>query len=165
MEKQQLDHSGPSTGSRTQSRSRSRSGPLATSSIDLAVDIERAWQALVTDGGLEPWMGGGASIDAVVDGELRLPDPVGGRPRRGRVERLEHRQRLDFTWWPEDRPIERSLVSIVLEPIDSGTRLTVTETVPRSISRSARASSVAPAIGAWSWRLAQLVLACNPALV
>lgn len=166
------------------------------SSVDISVDTERVWQALVTDRGLEPWMGEGASIEPRIDGELRLPDVVGGRPRRGHVERVEEFHRLDFAWWPEHRPIERSHVSITLVPLETGTRVTVTETVPRSIARSidARLSSSAPChvrlgrsshaapvvglptevhrrplvgppvtglVGAWSWRLALLSLACQ----
>lgn len=97
-------------------------------SLDLAADIDQVWNALVTDGGLEPWMGSGATIDPRPDGELEVPDIVGGLPRRGLVHTVEDRVRLGFTWWPQHRPIERSDVSITLTRTDTGTRITVTET-------------------------------------
>ncbi len=183
--------------------------PTAETSIDIAVDPDRVWHALITDGGLGPWMGEGASIDPRDGGSLWLPDPVGGRPRRGLVDRIDQHQRLDFAWWPEHRPIERSRVSIVLTPIETGTRVTVTETVPPSLLRAAslslprtpsatapsallalgrpttgplgsaatvvgspgHRSAAAPSavarsmVGAWSWRLALLTVACRAALV
>ena len=107
-------------------------------SLDLAADIDQVWNALVTDGGLEPWMGSGATIDPRPDGALEVPDIVGGLPRRGLVHTVEDRARLGFTWWPEHRPIERSNVSITLTRTDTGTRITVTESpdlVPERVLR------------------------------
>ncbi|MGH1488459.1 MAG: SRPBCC family protein [Acidimicrobiales bacterium] len=151
------------------STSSSTGGP-ASSSIDLSVDAETVWHALVTDGGLEPWMGEGSTIDPEVDGALHLVDLVGGRPRSGRVDRVEDRACLEFTWWPDHRPIERTKVSIQLTPIESGTRVTVTESLPRSTQVSSGVklsvgSTTGVMRGAWLWRLAVLSLATQVAKV
>lgn len=140
-------------------------------SIEIAAGIDRVWEALVTDGGLEPWMGRGATIDPRPDGTLQVPDVVGGQARRGLVHTVDTENRLGFTWWPEHRPVERSNVSITLTPTETGTRVTVIEaplptTVGTRVTMSAATGAhVASARltsslrGCWSWRLAVLSLA------
>ena len=152
-------------------------------SVDIAADLDRVWEALVTDGGLEPWMGSGASIDPRPDGTLDVPDVVGGQHRRGLVHTVDAGDRLGFTWWPAHRPTERSDVSITLTPTEVGTRVTVIE-VPLAARASAHGSLRSPTVsagpqvsapavvpgtavlatsgslrGCWSWRLAVLALA------
>ncbi|MEM7275727.1 MAG: SRPBCC domain-containing protein [Actinomycetota bacterium] len=159
-------------------------------SVDIEAPVTAVWNALVTDGGLGPWMGEGATIDPRPDGVLSFPDVVGGHRRDGRVTVVEDRHRLDFVWWRRDRPASRTEVSIVLESVDDRTRLTVTETVaarpvvgfqlPLPVeSATARASATGASdadgpsaisrsrglIGTWSWRLALVTLACTAARV
>ncbi len=147
-------------------------------SIDIAAGIDRVWEALVTDGGLEPWMGRGATIDAKPDGTLQVPDVVGGVPRRGLVHTVDNENELGFTWWPEHRPVERSNVSIRLIETETGTRVTVVEarlpsaakawasmapagagTSPGSKAQASPAQLAGSLRGCWSWRLAVLSLA------
>ncbi len=140
------------------------------SSIDISVDVATVWEALVTDGGLAPWMGEGSSIEPEAGGALRLPDPVGGRTRSGRVDRVDEQSRLEFTWWPDRRPVERTTVTITIAPIDTGTRVTVTESVPRSIAGPSRPLLSADprsqvVRGAWLWRMAMLGVATCMAAV
>jgi uncharacterized protein YndB with AHSA1/START domain len=150
-------------------------------SVDIAADLDRVWEALVTDGGLEPWMGQGATIDPRPDGTLEVPDIVGGQFRRGLVHTVDVGDRLGFTWWPAQRPTERSDVSITLTPSEVGTRVTVVE-VPVVAQRRHSDASAGPRVtasahrspavdeaavlsmagslrGCWSWRLAVLALA------
>lgn len=139
-------------------------------SVDIAADEETVWQALVSEGGLEPWMGAGATIDPVPGGGLVMPDPVGGRTRSGLVGHVDEQRSLQFTWWPDSRPIERSKVSITLSPIETGTRVTVTEQlltpppvgfaipVASAEPMASAASSSTSFRGFWSWRLAVLSL-------
>ena len=150
-------------------------------SVDIAADLDRVWEALVTDGGLEPWMGRGATIDPRPDGTLEVPDIVGGQFRRGLVHTVDVGDRLGFTWWPEQRPTERSDVSITLTPSEVGTRVTVVEVPlvahrhsnasagPRVTAAAAHETATADQTavlsmtgslrGCWSWRLAVLALA------
>ena len=152
----------------------------AEASVELTADLDRVWRSLTTPRGLEPWFGAGATIEPTVDGTLSLPDPAGGRPRHGRIDRLDDHARMDFTWWPVDRPVERSRVSIVLTRTGTGTRVTVRETAPRSVAGPAALRTTSPSasarsgsaptvrtgggrprlVGAWTWRLALLTLAC-----
>lgn len=144
----------------------------AETSVDIAADIDRVWQALITDGGLEPWMGAGASIDPTPGGRLIVPDVVGGRPRAGRIDNVDERSNLAFTWWPMTRPSDQSAVSISVTPIETGTRVTVRET-PLFASASGSDAPLSTATqtqtiiggrsftGFWAWRLAVLTLSCQ----
>lgn len=140
----------------------------ATVSIDIAATPDQVWSALTTPSGLAPWLGEGATIDPCQGGKLSAPDPVGGRPRRGLVDNVDAGRRLELTWWPATNPVERSQVVISLESTGSAdepmTTVTVTESVPEPVARRASASATAEplaTVGAWSWRLALLVLACQ----
>ncbi len=161
------------------------SDPAALASVDIAAGLGAVWVALVTDGGLEPWMGEGATIEPRCGGRLILPDPVGGRRRAGVVDTIEEGSELRFTWWPVTRPTERSTVTVTLEPIDSGTRVTVREAMPVSLGamalrsegrvsvdsapssavRSARLPLHRVVPGFWAWRLAVLSVSCQMARV
>ncbi len=156
--------------------------------LDIEADPDRVWRALTTDGGLAPWMGEGATVDPRPGGLVALPDPVGGSTRRGRVERVDEGDRLDFTWWPALRPADRTSVSITVSPTDSGCRVRVIErqtpatttaaagrataSIGSSVSSAGGSALAAPASGSvpvarsftrstvagWSWRLALLSL-------
>ncbi|MEM9652014.1 MAG: SRPBCC domain-containing protein [Actinomycetota bacterium] len=103
--------------------------PSVSVDVDIAVDPAQVWDALVTEGGLGAWMGRGASLEPRPGGSLSFPDPVGGRQRDGRVQTVVEGERLAFTWWTADRPTDRSSVTITLQPVDTGTRVTVVETM------------------------------------
>jgi len=163
-------------------------GPEADVFLDIEADPERVWRALTTDGGLAPWMGDGATVDPRPGGLVALPDPVGGSTRRGRVERVDEGDRLDFTWWPALRPADRTSVSITVSPTETGCRARVIErqtlaesgaragrsTGPIGVSTASSALPTAPGatasggrstvraggstIASWSWRLALLSL-------
>lgn len=145
--------------------------PSVSVHLDIAADPARVWVWLTTGDGLAAWMGDGAALDPRPGGQLSFPDPVGGRPRHGRVTAIVDQERLDYTWWPADRPTQRSAVFVTLEPIETGTRVHVTETVVSAppvgfatgSAPAGRRSSVAGGsrslIGAWSWRLALVTMA------
>ncbi len=127
--------------------------PEAHIELDLAADFDDVWHALTSDDGLAPWMGEGASIDEPDD--LRFPDPVTGRPRRGIIDNIDPNGRLAFSWWPEDDPELITHVAIALQPIDTGTRISVTETLPAA-DRALRATASMSASASWAWRCAAL---------
>ncbi len=142
---------------------------FARSSVDVTATVDRVWRALTTSAGLEPWLGAGASIDPVPNGELTAPDPVGGRHRHGRIERIDDRRLIELTWWPAEEPTSRSRVSITVTPIETGTRVDVVERPLPTSGRLGAGTGVASAlagvrtslVGAWSWRLALLTVACQ----
>jgi len=162
------------------------SEPSALVSVDVAAERDRVWDALVTDGGLGPWMGDGATIDPRPGGRLSFPDPVGGSRRDGRVDAVDDQARLEFVWWTVDRPTLRSRVTISLDEVETGTRVTVRETAlarpavgfelpttrpsasaviaNTAITSTGRLavdamSRSASLVGLWSWRLAMVTVA------
>ena len=127
-----------------------------TAIVDIEIEAEPAalWRAMTTDDGFAAWMGEGSRIDIGPDRGVSTNDPVTGIPKRGRVTDTVPGERVEFTWWPEDDPDDRSEVSIRLEPAPSGSRVIVTE---RRVLAST-ATSVADATAAWLWRGAILAL-------
>ncbi len=105
------------------------------------------WKSLTSPDGIEQWMGEGSVIDD--DGELWLRDFVTGEPKEGRVRTFEPERLLEFDWWPEDDPSRTSSVSIVLEPLQPGTRVVVVERPSIAITASVRSARAS-----WEWRTA-----------
>lgn len=148
------------------SETRAPRDELATIHHDIAASPEQVWRALTTDDGLAPWMGDGASIEDAPGGEVVMPDVTTGRPRRGRVQSRERNRSLCYEWWPEDEPNAITDVSIELEPIEAGTRITVVERrAPRigiAHASCAHITSVGMQAGAsWAWRGALLAVAAS----
>jgi uncharacterized protein YndB with AHSA1/START domain len=126
--------------------------------IDLEADVVTVWEALTTDAGFAAWMGAGATIDAEPGGDLIAPDPVGGAERLGRVESVDNHRELRYRWWPADDPDAASSVTIELEPLDTGTRVTVVER-PTAASLARAHAPLAVVVGAaWQWRSAMLTM-------
>ena len=109
-------------------------------SIELPVESDRVWEALVDDELRSDWLGDDVSLDPEPGGALDVRD--GDEHRVGVVERVEPGRRLGLRWWPETRPDETSEGDVVLVPVTTGTRLTVIErrAVPITMSASATAS-------------------------
>lgn len=135
----------------------------ARTSVDLPADQQRVWESLTTDEGLAKWMGEGASLDPTVGGEATFPDPVGGRERCGRIERVEPGRLLTYTWWPADDEDDASLVSIELTPLETGTRVDVAETAVQASASRSRSAATATNVQ-WHWRAAMLAVAGTIAL-
>ena len=160
--------------------------PSVTTDVELEHAPDVVWELFADADRLARWLGAGSAIDLRVGGAVVTPDPVSGRPKRGRVERVEAGRSLTLTWWDADdgsgQPTDDREVSLVrfdLEPASAGTtRLTVTETAltppavgrasatagPTSSQRAAGAGSPAPArcgAGLWAWRLAILGVALS----
>ena len=90
----------------------------------------KVWAALTTAEGLSAWFGNRAAIDLRPGGSARMTW-TGGETADMRVERVEEPTVFGFTWHiyglPEGDP-RRTYVEFTLEPVASGTRLTVIET-------------------------------------
>ena len=98
--------------------------------VEIAHPPVTVWAALTTGEGLAGWFGNSATIDLRPGGSARM-SWTGGFTADMRVERVEEPTVFAFTWrvdgMPGDDP-RRTYVEFTLEPLGTGTRLTVVET-------------------------------------
>lgn len=132
--------------------------PTHESQIHVDLDNEPAavWDAITTDAGFEAWMGEGASIDARPGGDLTAPDPASGVERSGRVDSVDDGRELRYHWWPTSESDAPSSVTIHLEPLERGTRLTIIERPAESETIGTRLMASTKSSAAWQWRSAML---------
>ena len=118
----------------------------------LDAEPERVWDALTDEYVLADWFAPGASIDPVEGGEVAFECEDG--ERSGTVRVVEEERELAFTW---ARPGEgESLVTFMIEPVETGTRLVVTE---RELTGPTALATVGVNAGSiWSQRLRSLEL-------
>lgn len=121
-------------------------------SIELPVEADEVWEALVDDELLSDWLGDEVSIEPEPGGRLDVRD--GDEHRVGVVERIEPGRHLGLRWWPEARPDETSEVELVLVPVTTGTRLTVIErrALPMPTATASIATSKLVLLAATSFR-------------
>lgn len=98
--------------------------------VELAHPPAKVWAALTTAEGLSSWFGQTAKIDLRPGGAAHMTWDEGHQADM-RIERVEEPSVFGYTWringLPEDDP-RRTYVEFTLEPVGSGTRLTVAET-------------------------------------
>jgi uncharacterized protein YndB with AHSA1/START domain len=98
--------------------------------VQIAHPPAKVWAALTTAEGLAAWFGQEAAIDLHPGGSAWLRW-TGGHTADMRVERVEEPKVFGFSWHifglPDDDP-RRTYVEFSLEPVGTGTRLTVVET-------------------------------------
>ena len=98
--------------------------------VEIAHPPAKVWAALTTAEGLAAWFGQEAGIDLRPGGSAWMKWD-GGHAADMRVERVEEPKVFGFTWHifglPDDDP-RRTYVEFTLEPVGTGTRLTVVET-------------------------------------
>ena len=98
--------------------------------VEIAHPPAKVWAALTTAEGLAAWFGQEAAIDLRPGGSAWLRW-TGGHTADMRVERVEEPKVFGFSWHifglPDDDP-RRTYVEFSLEPVGTGTRLTVVET-------------------------------------
>ena len=97
--------------------------------VEVAHPPAAVWAALTTAEGLSAWFGNEATIDLRPGGSARMSWDNGFTVDM-RVERVEEPTVFGYTWQvyglPKDDP-RRTYVEFALEPVGSGTRLTVVE--------------------------------------
>ena len=111
--------------------------------VEIAHPPAKVWAALTTAEGLGAWFGNEATIDLRPGGSARMTWTDGPTVDM-RVERVEEPAVFGFTWpvygLPEDDP-RRTYVEFTLEPVGTGTRLTVVESgfaqLPEDVYRKA----------------------------
>jgi uncharacterized protein YndB with AHSA1/START domain len=111
--------------------------------VEIAHPPAKVWAALTTAEGLGAWFGNDATIDLRPGGSARMTWTDGPTVDM-RVERVEEPAVFGFTWpvygLPENDP-RRTYVEFTLEPVGTGTRLTVVESgfaqLPEDVYRKA----------------------------
>jgi uncharacterized protein YndB with AHSA1/START domain len=97
--------------------------------VEIAHPVDAVWAAVTTADGLAAWFGNEATIELRPGGSAWMRWNSGSEANM-RVERVEEPTVFGFTWQiyglPEDDP-RRTYVEFTLEPVGTGTRLTVVE--------------------------------------
>jgi len=136
--------------------------------IERTVEIARppaaVWAALTTAEGLGTWFGNSATID-LRPGEPRIAWSTGDRADP-RIERVEEPTVFGFTWHiyglPDDDP-RRTYVEFTLEPVDTGTRLTVVESGFAQLPDDAHRTAYDGNTNGWASELGDLIAYLNAA--
>jgi uncharacterized protein YndB with AHSA1/START domain len=127
--------------------------------VDLPHPPAKVWAALTTAEGLAAWFGNkGASIDLRPGGSAELHFENGFHQNM-RVERVEEPSVFGFTWQIYGLPTDdarRTYVEFTLEPISSGTRLTVVETGFAQLSDDAHNEAFKGNTDGWATKLGEL---------
>lgn len=127
--------------------------------VELAHSPAKVWAALTTADGLSAWFGNEASIDLRPGGSAQMSWDNGFNQSM-RVERVEEPSVFAFTWQihglPESDP-RRTYVEFTLEPVGSGTRLTVVETGFAQLPDDAHHEAFNGNTKGWASELGELV--------
>ena len=133
--------------------------------VELAHPPAKVWAALTTAEGLGTWFGHQATIDLRPGGSAQMSWNSGDKAEM-RIERVDEPTTFGFTWHIYGLPAEdprRTYVEFTLEPVDTGTRLTVVETgfaqLPDDDYRKAFSSNTE----GWASELAELADYLNAA--
>ncbi|TCO60657.1 SRPBCC domain-containing protein [Actinocrispum wychmicini] len=127
--------------------------------VDVAHPPKKVWAALTTAEGLGTWFGNQATIDLRPGGAAQMTWTNGQRADM-RIERVEEPSIFGFTWaiygLPEDDP-RRTYVEFTLEPVGSGTRLTVVESGFAQLPGDAHDKAFSGNVDGWKNELGELV--------
>jgi uncharacterized protein YndB with AHSA1/START domain len=127
--------------------------------VEVAHPPVKVWAALTTAEGLGAWFGDQATIDLRPGGSARM-SWTDGPTVDMRVERVEEPTVFGFTWQiyglPEDDP-RRTYVEFTLEPVDTGTRLTVVESGFAQLAEDAYRKAYDGNTEGWASELSELV--------
>ena len=133
--------------------------------VQLAHPPKKVWAALTTAEGLGTWFGHQATIDLQPGGTGQMTWNSGDKAEM-RIERIDEPTIFGFTWHIYGLPAEdprRTYVEFTLEPVDTGTRLTVVESgfaqLPDEDYRKAFSSNTE----GWASELGELVDYLNAA--
>ena len=133
--------------------------------VELAHPPKKVWAALTTAEGLGTWFGHQATIDLRPGGTGQMTWNSGDKAEM-RIERVDEPTIFGFTWHIYGLPAEdprRTYVEFTLEPVDTGTRLTVVESgfaqLPDEDYRKAFSSNTE----GWTSELGELVDYLNAA--
>jgi uncharacterized protein YndB with AHSA1/START domain len=127
--------------------------------VEIAHPPSAVWAALTTAEGLSAWFGQEAGIDLRPGGSAWMKWNH-GHTADMRVERVEEPRVFGFTWHiyglPDNDP-RRTYVEFTLEPVGSGTRLTMVESGFAQLSEDAYRTAYDGNAGGWVSELGELV--------
>ncbi len=127
--------------------------------VEIAHPPARVWAALTTADGLGTWFGESATIDLRAGGAAELTFG-GGHKASLRIERVEPPTVFGYTWGiyglPDDDP-RHTYVEFTLEPIATGTRLTVVESGFAQLPDDAYRIAFGANTEGWASELGELV--------
>jgi uncharacterized protein YndB with AHSA1/START domain len=127
--------------------------------VEIAHPPDKVWAALTTAEGLAAWFGDEAAIDLRPGGSAWMKWG-GGYSADMRVERVEEPTVFGFTWHifglPGDDP-RRTYVEFTLEPVGTGTRLTVVESGFAQLPDDAHHTAYDGNAEGWAKELGELV--------
>jgi uncharacterized protein YndB with AHSA1/START domain len=127
--------------------------------VEVAHSPAKVWAALTTAEGLGSWFGNKATIDLRPGGSAGMTWDEGFTAQM-RVERVSEPTVFGFTWHiyglPDDDP-RRTYVEFTLEPVGSGTRLTVVESGFAQLPDDAHAKAFDGNTEGWASELGELV--------
>ncbi len=117
--------------------------------VDLAAPVSRVWRAVTDHEEFGRWfrvdLDGPFKVGEISRGRMTYPGH-GGLPWEVVVHRMDHERLFSFSWVPDAVETDTAfsgeskiLVEFRLEPISTGTRLTITESGFRSIPDPRRA--------------------------
>jgi uncharacterized protein YndB with AHSA1/START domain len=122
--------------------------------VVLDTTLEDAWQLLTDPDELAEWLGTPLALDLEPGGAAAYIEPDGA-VRHAVIEQVLEGERLSFVWWDADEGIT-SRVVFELTPVETGTKVAVTETRASVAGASLRLS-----LGAmWDDRLFDLERHC-----
>jgi uncharacterized protein YndB with AHSA1/START domain len=127
--------------------------------VELAHPPTKVWAALTTAEGLGTWFGHQATIELRPGGTAQMSWDSGDKAEM-RIERVDEPTTFAFTWHiyglPTDDP-RRTYVEFTLEPVDSGTRLTVVESGFSQLPDDAYRKAFDGNTQGWTSELSELV--------
>jgi uncharacterized protein YndB with AHSA1/START domain len=127
--------------------------------VEIAHPPAAVWAALTTAEGLSAWFGNEATIDLRPGGSAQM-SWTNGFTVEMRVERVDEPTVFGFTWQiyglPKEDP-RRTYVEFTLEPVGSGTRLTVVETGFAQLPPEAYQTTYDGNVKGWASELSELV--------
>ncbi len=127
--------------------------------VDVAHPPAKVWAALTTAEGLGAWFGNQATIDLRPGGSAQMTWDSGDKAEM-RVERVEEPKVFGYTWHiyglPEGDP-RRTYVEFTLEPVGTGTRLTVVESGFAQLPDDAYGTAYKGNTEGWAQELGELV--------
>ena len=131
-----------------------------TRQIDLDTPADELWDLVSETAQMATWLGDAVDVDVRPGGTGTVVDD--GIVKHVLIEEVRESRQLAFTWWERDDRSNASRVVFTVDTHDSGSRLTISETLHDQSPRlSARASA---ATRRWEVR-ALLLWSCTVAAV
>jgi uncharacterized protein YndB with AHSA1/START domain len=122
---------------------------VVTRQFEIDVDADGLWDLLCDGSTWGEWLGQHANI-VVAPGSLGVVADDDDVLRHVQIERVDRAEGLRFTWWPQDRTDQRSVVELTVVQQPGGAVLRVTETLPAGSMRASAKAQLAWGVRAFT---------------